>query len=103
MLRYVNEYFFRSGVNVGRLPGFSTVDINFGYDLPWENTKFMIRMQNIFTCTSGTTTPPALGNAGTNTATFNGDKKCGLGRQHQEMLNMPLIGPMVFAGVRYGR
>ncbi len=103
MLRYVNEYFFRSGVNVGRLPGFNTVDVNFGYDLPWENTKFMIRMQNIFTCTSGTTTPPALGIAGTNTATFTGERKCGFGRQHQEMLNMPLIGPMVFAGVRYGR
>jgi outer membrane receptor for ferrienterochelin and colicins len=103
MLRFVNEYFFRSGVNVGRLPGFNTVDINFGYDLPWENSKFMIRMQNIFTCTSGTTTPPALGIAGANTATFTKDSKCGFGRQHQEMLNMPFIGPMLFAGVRYGK
>ena len=103
MLRTVIEYEFRSGVNVGRLPGFSTVDVNFGYDLPWENTRFMIRMQNLFTCTSGTTTPHALGIAGTNPATFKSDRKCGLGRQHQEMLNMPLIGPMVFAGVRYGR
>lgn len=103
MMRYVNEYFFRSGVNVGRLPGFKTVDVNFGYDLPWEHTKLMIRMQNLFTCTTGTTTPPARGIAGANTATFTKDSKCGFGRTHQEMLNMPLIGPMVFAGVRYGR
>ena len=103
MLRTVNEYFFRSGVNVGRLPGFSTVDVNFGYDLPWQNTKLMVRWQNIYTCTSGTTTPNPLGNASTNPATFQKSQKCGLGRQHQEMLNMPLIGPMIFAGVRYGK
>lgn len=103
MLRTVNEYFFRSGVNVGRLPGFSTVDVNFGYNLPWQDTKLMIRWQNIYTCTSGTTTPNPLGNAGTNPATFQKSQKCGLGRQHQEMLNMPFIGPMIFAGVRYGK
>lgn len=103
MLRTVNEYFFRSGVNVGRLPGFTTLDFNLGFDLPWESTKLMIRWQNIYTCTTGTTTPPALGIAGANTADFHKGSKCGLGRQHQEMLNMPLIGPMMFFGVRYGK
>lgn len=102
-LRTVNEYFFRSGVNVGRLPGFSTLDVNLGYDLPWEATKLMFRVQNLYTCVTGTTTPPELGNAGANPATFHGERKCGLGRQHQEMLNMPLIGRMIFVGVRYGK
>ncbi len=103
MMRTVNEYFFRSGVNVGRLPGFTTLDFNLGFDLPWEASKLMIRWQNIYTCTSGTTTPPAAGIAGTNSATFTKGSKCGAGRQHQEMLNMPFIGPMMFVGVRYGR
>ncbi|MBM3908642.1 MAG: TonB-dependent receptor [Gemmatimonadetes bacterium] len=103
MLRTVNEYFFRSGVNVGRLPGFTTLDLNVGADLPWQGTRLMVRVQNLYTCTTGTTTPPAAGVSGTRTATFGKERACGFGRQHQEMLNMPLIGPMVFAGVRYGK
>jgi iron complex outermembrane receptor protein len=103
MLRTVNEYFFRSGVNVGRLPGFNTLDFNLGFDLPWEATKLMIRWQNVYTCVTGTVVPPALGIAGTNPADFRGGSKCGLGMQHQEMLNMPMIGPMLFVGVRYGK
>ena len=103
MLRTVNEYFFRSGVNVGRLPGFTTLDVNLGFDLPWQATKLMVRVQNLYACTTGTTTPPSIGIAGTNTADFKSGSKCGFGHQHQEMLNMPLIGPMIFAGVRYGK
>ncbi|CAN5887283.1 hypothetical protein BH23GEM7_BH23GEM7_33040 [soil metagenome] len=106
--RHVNSYYFRSGINMGMIPTFSTLDLTAGYRSPRWNTSFNVGVSNLFTCSqkldeSGVgfkynTTPgadPFRRNP------INKEHECGFGVEHQEMINMPAIGRMVFIGARY--
>jgi outer membrane receptor for ferrienterochelin and colicins len=100
-VRHVQEYYFRSGLNKGVIPGFTTLDMSLGYDLPRLNTRLNVGVSNLFTC-GGTFTydynpanDPHLQNPTAET------RECGFGVKHQEMIGMPAIGTMLFVGVRY--
>ncbi|HEX2781915.1 MAG TPA: TonB-dependent receptor [Gemmatimonadaceae bacterium] len=100
--RHVQGYNFRSGVNYGYNPAFSTVDLSLGYALPFEGTRLNVNVQNLFTCRAGESTPNGF-ISGTNRSIYKPDSKCGFGEKHTEMLNMPALGTMVFVGLRWDR
>ena len=89
--RRVNRYYFASGINTGYIPGFGTVGANVGYKLPSINAQLNLAVDNLFTCRKLPTGK-------------SGEKAdCGYGQGHLEMINMPAVGTMVFAGVRFQR
>lgn len=96
--RSVEGYFFRSGINLGAIPRFSTLDFNVGYHLPKLNSAISLSVSNAYACSYGRYT---LGAAQAPPGTLDKEKKCGFGQKHTEMINMPEIGTMVFLGVRY--
>ena len=100
--RTVNGYDFISGVNIGRVPTFNTFDIRLGYDIPQYGMRVNLNVQNLFACRYGLTEPNGWVAAGRRQL-YSSDGKCGFGVRHVEMLNSPMIGPMVFLGVRYQR
>ncbi|HWK89007.1 MAG TPA: TonB-dependent receptor [Longimicrobium sp.] len=98
-MRHVQEYYFRSGINMGRIPEFTTLDANVAYRLPRFNTQLQLGVSNLFSCTGQFTY-----NVGTDTRfekPIFEERKCEFGARHQEMINMPSIGTMVFLGVKY--
>lgn len=100
--RWVTGYDFLSGVNVGRIPAFATLDMNFGYKLPDMHARINLSVQNLFSCRSGTTAPNGWIASG-RPAIFSQGRSCGVGEKHVEMLNSPQIGTMVFVGLRIDR
>ena len=100
VLRHVTEYDFLSGVNVGTIPGFSTVDLSFSYALPSIRSHVNLSLQNIFACRSGTSSINGW-IAATQRSTYAAGNKCGFGEQHVEMLNSPQLGSVVFLGLRW--
>ena len=98
----MNGYTFRSGVNWGQIPGFGTLDLNATYRIPDSEAAFMLQVQNLFSCTSGTSTPPVTGISSSAKAAYVSGQTCGLNHGHTEMINAPLIGTMVFVGLRWG-
>lgn len=99
-MRYVHRYLFRSGVNHGTVPSFSTLDLNYSLQTPWQGVRLTAQVQNLVTCVGGEFVPaPWL--AGANRATVNEKNKCGLGQKHVEMVNAPAIGTMLFIGARF--
>lgn len=101
-LRHVGGYQFRSGVNVGYVPAFSTLDVGVGYDIPALGARLSLTAQNLISCRSGTTTPNGW-IAATRPAIYFKQSACGMDVKHIEMINMPAIGTMVFLGLRYNR
>ena len=99
-MRYVNRYSFQSGVNRGIIPSFGTLDFSASY-LIRSGTRVTLQAQNLFSCVGGTSTPPSTGISSGAVATYTVSHSCGFGQTHQEMLNMPAIGPLVFLGVRW--
>lgn len=99
--RYVSKYDFRSGVNYGLIPAFGTMDLTAGYTLPATGAKILFQAQNIFSCVGGTTTPPALGLGSANKAVYTEGRACGFGKRHQEIINAPVLGPIVLLGLRW--
>jgi outer membrane receptor for ferrienterochelin and colicins len=97
-VRHVDEYYFRSGANRGFVPGFTTLDANLGYRVDRFNTQVTLGVSNLFACGGRFTY------ADTDVLFQNPtdeDRSCGFGEKHQEMINMPEIGTMVFLGLRY--
>ncbi|MGH7720342.1 MAG: TonB-dependent receptor [Gemmatimonadaceae bacterium] len=101
-VRYVNGYSFLSGVNVGRIPTFTTFDFTLGYGLPRLGSRLNLSVQNLFSCRSGKTTANGFIAAG-RPAVYTENRECGFGKKHAEMLNNPEIGTMVFLGIRWER
>ena len=101
-LRQVNGYTFISGVNNGFIPSFTTFDLNLGLDMPSMNGRINLSVQNLFSCTGGTTVANGWIASG-RTETYTEGHSCGVAKKHIEFLNAPLIGTMVFLGFRYGR
>ena len=100
--RYVASYPFRSGVNVGTIPTFGTIDISASYKLPMDGVRLNLSVQNLFSCSGGTYTPPTF-LSGANPGTVTSGHRCGFGESHIEMINMPEIGTMAFLGIRIDR
>lgn len=98
--RYVSKYDFRSGIHFGTLPSFGTFDISANYRLR-QDVAMMLQATNLYACVGGTTTPPATGVSSASAATYTAGRKCGFGQKHQEILNMPQLGPTVLAGLRW--
>lgn len=99
-MRYVNRYSFQSGVNVGIIPSFGSLDFSASY-LVRTGTRITLQAQNIFACSGGTSVAAASGIASGKPAVYTVSQSCGFGQTHQEMLNMPAIGPLVFLGLRW--
>jgi iron complex outermembrane receptor protein len=103
LVRHTTGYPFTSGINVGRIPTFETLDVNLGYDLPWQNTEVMLQAENLFTCRKLESTggvalnPPHLDEG----ETLDGSHSCGFDKPHVEMVNMPGIETTVFLGFRW--
>ncbi|HEX6373252.1 MAG TPA: TonB-dependent receptor [Longimicrobium sp.] len=97
-MRHVDEYYFRSGANRGFVPGFTTVDANLGYRIDRFNTQISLGVSNLFACGGRFTyaDTDVLFQNPTDEA-----RSCGFGEKHQEMINMPEIGTMLFLGVKY--
>lgn len=104
-LRRVQDYYFRSGVNFGQIPGFTTLDLNFGYKLPRFNSQINLGVSNLFAC-GGQYAYAGLDANNQPIDRFrqnpiSEERECGFGVKHQELINMPEIGTMVFLGVRF--
>lgn len=101
-VRHVSSYYFRSGVNMGVVPTFTTLDLNAGYALPRWNSTLTMGISNLVGCTQDDDEPFTYGATDPlRQSPTNRSRKCGFGVRHQEMLNMPTIGTMVFVGMRY--
>ncbi len=100
VVRHVTEYDFLSGVNVGTIPGFSTLDLSFSYALPSARAHINLSMQNLFACRSGTSTINGY-IAATKPSIYTPGNQCGFGETHVEMLNSPPPGSVIFLGMRW--
>jgi outer membrane receptor for ferrienterochelin and colicins len=104
-LRHVNSYYFRSGINFGVIPTFTTTDLSLGYRLRPFNTTVTLGVNNLFSCSQ------KLDDEGVGfryaptdalrTTPINKERACGFNQRHQEMINMPHVGTMIFLGGRY--
>lgn len=99
-LRHVSRYYFRSGINMGVIPTFNTVDLSVGYRLPRLNTLLNVGVSNLYAC-GGSFTYAATNPLKTKPASE--ERSCRFGRKHMEMINMPEIGTMVFLGAQFRR
>lgn len=97
--RHVTGYVFRSGINIGWIPTFNTVDFNFNYALPKLGAAINASVVNAFSCVSKYT----LGTGASAMEIQESKRSCGFDERHREMVNMPAIGTMFFLGVRYNR
>lgn len=98
--RYVGKYSFRSGIHFGTIPAFGTFDLSANYRLR-DDATFLLQATNLYACVGGTTTPPATGVSSAAMATYTKGQECGFGQKHQEILNMPSLGPTILAGMRW--
>lgn len=112
LVRHTTGYPFSSGINVGRIPTFETVDLNFGYQLPWEGLEVRLEAENLFSCRSlentvspslagGTPIRPPQLDDGQTEADLDGSHACGFDVPHVEMVNMPGVETSVFLGLRW--
>ena len=111
LLRHTTGYDFASGVNVGTIPTFETVDVSLGYELPWPGMEARLQADNLFTCRSlEQTTAPGTGGFPVHppqldddqaASELDGSHACGFDVPHVEMVNMPGIETTVFLGLRW--
>jgi outer membrane receptor for ferrienterochelin and colicins len=102
--RNVQSYYFRSGSNSGIIPRFNSVDANLSYRVPvLENVLVNLSVANLFGCTKTNAVYSTPTGAQPNSKLESVEHKCGFGRKHKEMINMPEIGTMAFLGVRFQR
>ena len=100
--RFVQGYNFRSGVNVGSIPTFGTIDVMYSWKTPMEGVRLTAQVQNLFTCVGGEFVQ-AVFLSSANKSRNTDDNKCGVNQSHIEMINMPAVGTMAFVGVRIDR
>ena len=103
--RNVNAYYFRSGTNTGVIPTFGTIDATVSYRLPSQlrDATLQLSVANLFGCTSEGVTYLTPSGGQPNSVMATEHERCGFGRRHVEMINMPEIGTMFFLGMRYSR
>lgn len=99
-IRHVTGYNFRSGINAGIIPTFETLDLTLGKRIPSLGAQLNVSLQNIAACRSGSY---ELRTGQVSPGTLVSKRNCNIGLRHHEMVNMPMIGTMLFVGVRYDR
>lgn len=111
LVRHTTGYPFTSGINNGRIPTYESVDLDFGYDLPWEGMEVRLQAENLFGCR--TMEQSTFGTAGgvperapvldddQGPEDLDGSHACGFDVPHAEMVNMPGIETSVFLGLRW--
>lgn len=85
-LRHVNGYQFLSGINAGKIPTHTNLDMTLRYTVPNRNLRFNMTVQNLFSCTKDEVAD---------------SRRCGIDERHIQMINMPEIGSMLFLGVQW--
>ena len=100
-MRKVVGYFFRSGINVGEIPGFTSLDVHASYYLPKPRITLSAAVNNFYGCSRGRYTLADNPTTQAPPGTLDRENQCGFGQKHMEMVNAPEIGPMAFFGVRY--
>ena len=101
--RNVQGYYFKSGSNQGVIPTFGSLDASLSSRVPGlDGALLSLSVANLFSCTAESftyvaATVPASSQLATE------ERKCGFNRKHNEMINMPAIGTMVFLGMRVSR
>lgn len=101
--RHTTGYGFSSGINSGRIPTFTTADVQLGYELG-DGLELFANAHNLFTCrtleSTGSNAVVEPGGAGTSEP-LDGSTSCGLDEPHVEMVNMPAIETTAFFGLRW--
>lgn len=83
LLRHVDGFPVRSGVYVGDVPGYSTLSLNAGYDIPWiKGVSVSLHAQNLMTWVEGIDESP-------------------FELRHAEFVGTPAIGRLVLGRVTY--
>ena len=95
LLRSVSGYDYVSGINVGKIPTFNTLNAHVGLDIPGSDLTARLSAQNLFTCRTVTENDPITPQA---TA---GSRKCGFDEPHIEMINMPAQELSAVVTLRY--
>lgn len=95
--RHVTGYLFRSGINLGWIPTFNTLDVNVNYALPKLGMSLNAAVQNAYSCVAEYTVERP------SQKVTDSKTECGFDQRHREMVNMPKIGTMLFVGLRYNR
>ncbi len=85
-VRYVNGYHFNSGINQGRIPTHTGLDLSLNYDIPGTGLRINAAARNLFAC--GSDEP-------------GGDRSCGIDQRHIQMVNMPAVGSVFLLGLRW--
>jgi len=85
-LRYVNGYRFLSGINQGKIPTHTNLDLTLRYQIPGTGVRLNATAQNLFSC--GAAEPDA-------------STSCGLDERHIQMINMPAVGTMFYVGLQW--
>lgn len=107
-VRHVNSYYFRSGINMGVIPTFSTLDVNAGFRIPRLNSLLSVGVSNLFSCVGEyryadelPAGDPARTSDPLRQKPIGEERGCGFGKKHQEMINMPSIGTMLYVGMQW--
>lgn len=95
LLRTVNGYRFESGINVGKVPTFNTLNVHAGYRFPGTDLDARLTVQNLFTCRTVVENDPI------SPAETPGSRECGFDEPHIEMINMPAQEASLVATLRY--
>ena len=83
LFRHVDGFPVRSGVYAGEVPGYSTLSLNAGYDLPWvKGLTLSLTAQNLLTWVEGSDESP-------------------FELRHAEFVGTPAIGRLVMGRVAY--
>ncbi|MFW6192355.1 MAG: TonB-dependent receptor [Gemmatimonadota bacterium] len=95
LLRTVNSYDYVSGINVGEIPTFNTLNVHAGYRFPGTDLEAQASVQNLFTCRTVAEDDPITPDAEP------GSRECGFDEPHIEMINMPAQEATAFLTLRY--
>lgn len=83
LFRHVDGFQVNSGVYLGEVPGYSVVDLNVDYELPWvEGLKATVTAQNLLTFVEGSDASP-------------------FSQRHSEFIGTPGLGRLVLGRLSY--
>ena len=94
--RHVTGYRFVSGINNNWVPTFNTLDFNFSWALPRWRSQINASVVNAYSCVAAYVVNAAK-------VVTSSKQNCGFDERHQEMVNMPALGTMLFVGIRYNK
>ena len=85
-LRYVNGYNFQSGINQGKIPTHTALDLTLRYQVPGTGLHLNASAQNLFACGG---------------ESAGAERSCGIDQPYIQMVNMPALGSIFLIGARW--